>query len=74
MLYIVKERFLKCAQRHLDEAKIWMRISTEYREEGYLMCARYAGKKADEHLEMTRYWHMACNNLHYKPGTWAYKF
>lgn len=74
MLAIVQERFLKCAQRHLDEAKGWIEIAKKYNDEYAFWAVKYANRKADEHMAMARYWHMAARNVHYKPGTWAYKF
>ncbi len=71
MLNIVAERFLKIADRHLTEAKIWLDIATSRND---LFGKRYANDKCDAHLQMARYWHMAVNNLHYKKGTWAYTF
>ncbi len=74
MLHIVRERLLKIAKRHLDEAKIWNELCGECREKDNLYGMKFCNRKSDEHLRMVEYWHMACNNLHYKPGTWAYKF
>lgn len=71
MLAIVAERLLRCAQRHLDEAKGWIEIAEQRND---LFAKRYANKKTEWHLDMARYWQMAANNLHYVPGTWAYKF
>ena len=71
MLHIVAQRFLRIADRHLNEAEIWMEISSRQND---LFGKRYANNKAGEHLQMARYWHMAIDNLHYKKGTWAYTF
>ena len=71
MLHLVAERFLRIAERHLIEAEAWMNISAEHDD---LFSKRYANQKADWHLDMVKYWHMAVDNLHYKPGTWAYTF
>jgi len=71
MLHIVAERFLRIANRHLNESKIWSEISS--RQEDFFG-KRYANRKASEHLQMVKYWYMAIDNLHYKKGTWAYTF
>ena len=74
MLVFVQQRFLKIAERHLNEAKAWIEIAKIYNDKYAFWAVKIANRKADEHMQMARYWHMACNNLHYKPGTWAYKF
>lgn len=71
MLHIVQERFLKCSQRHLDEAKQWFEIADSRNDTfGKL----YALCRGNAHLDMVRFWQMAVRDIHYIPGTWAYRF
>jgi len=72
MLNIVRLRFIKIADRHLREAEAWSRAGEEYRDS--LAALRYANKMVRAHLDMAKYWQAACDTLHYKPGTWAYRF
>lgn len=72
MLIFVRERFLKIAERHLNEANAWCNAAKNF-QDSYAALS-YANKKVRDHLDMVKYWHAACDSLHYKPGTWAYKF
>lgn len=69
MLSIVRERFLKCADRHLKEANMYIEIANDRPD-----LSVYAVRRANQHLDMVRFWHMAFDKVHYVPGTWAYKF
>lgn len=72
MLALVQTRFLECSKRHLNEASQWMQVAEKYPTD--LFGKQYAVRKANEHLEMVRFWQMAVRDIHFVPGTWAYKF
>lgn len=74
MLQIVIERFVRCAERHLNEAQAWNAIAKDRSEQNDLFGLQYANRKAGWHLDMAKFWGMAIKDIHYIPGTWAYKF
>ena len=56
------------------EAQAWNNIAKQKSEENDLFGLKYANRKVEGHLDMVRFWKMAINDIHYIPGTWAYKF
>ena len=71
MLYLVKERFDRIASHHLDKSGEMIELAAENRSNDKWY---YYMKRADEHIDMAKYWHNAAENLHYIPGTWSYRF
>lgn len=74
MLQIVKQRFIKFAERHLRESTIWDEIFKRYAAKNDLFGMLYASDRCVWHNQMAEYWLMAIKNLHYVQGTWRYRF